>query len=170
MALVKQFVSEDGWDFRYFSIDTPSDEMGEAGPIKRIWDDKRGDAAIPSWQDFQFEDFQGYHGWVAVEDILSVEPYDAEFRLWGTQLTEIFKLDLTGKRTSEFEGIVYDKSDFEVWSEVHALRCILVSDGTMDWIEQFHYLHNKRFTDVTLPLSDDGETINRFMTVTLVRH
>lgn len=168
MTLTKQIKDQSGWITSFYTTDSAPHELGCAGPIKTIWDSKRAGAALPSWRSFQYEDFVGYHGWVAVEDIVSVEPFDAIFRLWGTGFVDLFKADLTGKKASDHKGTIYTESDFLIWSEVCRSKAILVARGSMDWVEQYHYLYNMEFTDITLPLSDDGNTVNRFLTVTLI--
>lgn len=169
MTLIKRIEDQSGWTTCFYSTDTDPSELGPAGPIKFIWDAKRAGELIPSWKKFRYEDFVGYHGWVAVEDIVSVEPYDSIFRLWGTNFVDVFNLDLTGKKASDYKGIMYTESDFQMWTDALSLPAIIVSEGTMNWVEHYHYLYNKEFADVILPLSDNGNTIDRFLTVTLVK-
>ena len=169
MALIKEVLDQAGWASQFFSIETPPSELGPASAIKTIWDKKRSGTEIPSWREFGYEDFTGYHGWVAVEDILSVDPYDSVFRLWGTNLVDVFNVDLTGKKASNYKDLIYTETDFELWKEAVQLKAILISKGTMNWVESFHYLFNKKFIDITLPLSDDGMTITKFMNVTLLQ-
>jgi len=168
MTLIKQIGDPVGWVTSLYTTDTLPDELGPAAPIKAIWNDKRAGAAIPSWDNFQYEDFVGYHGWVAVEDVLSIDPYDSVFRLWGTNLVDVFNLDLTGKKASAYKGVIYTENDFSIWTEALQTKAIVVAKGTMNWVEQYHHLYDMEFTDITLPLSDDGVSINRFVTVTLL--
>jgi hypothetical protein len=58
---------------------------------------------------FDFFDFKGWHGSIAVQET-GAEPFDLRCRLWGSQLTEIFGSDNTGKLYSEY-GQGYREND-----------------------------------------------------------
>jgi len=83
-------------------------------------------------------------------------------------LVDVFNLDLTGKKASAYKGVIYTENDFSIWTEALQTKAIVVAKGTMNWVEQYHHLYDMEFTDITLPLSDDGVSINRFVTVTLL--
>ena len=73
---------------------------------------------MPSWADFDFYDFKGWHGVIAVQEVVT-EPFDLRCRLWGSELTEVFGADNTGKLHSEF-GPDYTETDAAFLAVAHA--------------------------------------------------
>jgi hypothetical protein len=74
--------------------------FGELSAFYAIWCGKlRGDA-LPRWQDFDFEDFIGWHRYVALSDI-SPQHADPRFRIFGSGAVELLGEDLTGRYLTE---------------------------------------------------------------------
>lgn len=168
MAVVERHLSDDGWTSEVHSPDSAPDCFREGAAIKAMWDTKRDGDNLPSWRNFAFEDFFGWHGWVALEEIIPSDTYDSIFRLWGTKLADTLKVDLTNKRFSDAVGTVYGPEEVAFWQGLSKTHNILLAEGKMDWLEHYHYLHDTHFYDLTLPLADDGRTVDRYLTVTLV--
>lgn len=74
---------------------TPPEQFGVFESLVALWRVKRNDRRMPSWADFDFYDFKGWHGWIAVEEIIT-DPFNLRCRLWGTELTKVLGSDNTG--------------------------------------------------------------------------
>ena len=90
------------------------------------------------------------------------QPLDFVYRFWGTRFTNIHKQEMTGKSINELLPVQFSKS---------------AKQGFMTILERkepilFHLtVHNKNVIliddkTIRLPLSDDGITVNKIMTVT----
>ncbi len=146
------------WTYEVFDHNTAPEQFGVFESLVALWRIKRGDREIPSWTDFDFYDFKGWHGSIAVQEIVT-EPFDLRCRLWGSHLTEIFGSDNTGKLYSEF-GSGYTENDVAYLAELCRSSSIGMSHGRLDWLQKGHRL--AAFID--LPLSNDGSAVNHLLT------
>ena len=55
------------WTYELFGRDTAAELFGVFEPIVRRWRQKRGERAMPSWADYDFYDFTGWHGRIVVQ-------------------------------------------------------------------------------------------------------
>ena len=147
------------WTYELFDRDTAAEQFGVFEPLVRQWHEKRAGRAMPSWSDYDFYDFKGWHGWIAVQEIIA-EPFDLKCRLWGTMLTEILGSDHTGKLFSEI-GSSYTENDLAYLAEVCRGGSIGRSHGTLDWLKKGH----KSVAFLDLPLSTDGSNVDRLLCV-----
>jgi hypothetical protein len=146
------------WTYELFDSDTPAERFDAFESLVCLWQAKRGDRDMPSWADFDFYDFKGWHGAIVVHDVIS-EPFDLRCRLWGSKLTEILGADNTGKLFSEF-GAGYTENDIAYLAEVCRSGSIGMSYGQLDWLQKGH----KAAAFIDLPLSDDGSKVNHLLT------
>lgn len=71
--------------------------FGEFDKILRMWRDKHGpDGTPPNRKDFDFFEFEGWWGQIAIAEIKH-DPFDVRYSLWGTRLTEWWGIDYTNK-------------------------------------------------------------------------
>ncbi len=56
----------EGWTFEYFDRDIAPAALPGFEDLVRLWQDRRGDRVVPSWSDFDFYDFKGWHGRLSV--------------------------------------------------------------------------------------------------------
>lgn len=147
------------WTYELFDADTAAETFGVFAPLVRQWTEKRNGRAQPSWSDFDFYDFKGWHGWVAVQEIVK-EPFDLRCRLWGSRLTEILGADHTGKRFSEF-GPAFTDTDLTYLAELCRTASIGRSHGNLAWLKRGHCA----VAFIDLPLSNDGTSIDHILTV-----
>lgn len=168
MTLVKKLVLADTWEYSIYTPDTPASELGAAAELKALWDSKRDGDLLPAWRDFGIEDFRKWIGWVAVEDLIPGAVYDSTFRLWGVGLVTLFGEEVTGQRFSDLIGVIYSPQERDVWTELSKTKNLMMASGTMDWLDTYHRLSGKRLTDLTMPLADDGKTVNRYLSVTTI--
>lgn len=165
MPFLEQHHRIDGWTYAIYSPDTPADEFGDLGVMKARWDSKRQGDRLPAWRDFDLMDLDGFHGWVVVEDIIEGPLYDSVYRLWGTKLADLFDVELTNRRFSDMIGIISSEEEREFWTEYRNTNNVVLVWGTMDWLERYDNLYGKMLREITLPLADDGVTVDRYMTV-----
>lgn len=154
-----------GWRYDVFSADSDPDELGVFADIKRIWDFRRKPDRLPAWSDFEFRDWEGWYGWLAIEDIVSRSPYDSVFRLWGTKWTAIYGQDFTGQRYRETDGAFVENEVIDFWERMSRTHNIVISAGVMDWLDANHRLFGQEYLDIVLPMSDDGRTVDKFLMV-----
>ncbi len=88
------------WTYEYFDRDVDPAALPGFEDLVRLWLDKRGDRAVPAWSDFDFYDFRGWHGRIAVYDI-SYDPFDYTCRLSGTMFDGVYDQSMTGTKGSE---------------------------------------------------------------------
>ena len=146
------------WTYEVFDRDTPAERFDVFESIARLWHTKRGDRDMPSWADFDFYDFKGWHGAIAVQEVVA-EPFDLRCRLWGSKLTDVFGSDNTGKLYSEY-GTGYTENDREFLAMLCHSGSIGMSHGQLDWLQKGH----KAAAFIDLPLSNDGSAVNHLLT------
>ncbi len=148
----------DNWTYEVFDHNTPPEQFGVFESLVALWRVKRNDRRMPSWADFDFYDFKGWHGWIAVEEIIT-DPFNLRCRLWGTELTKVLGSDNTGKLYSEY-GQGYTENDLAFLTELCHSGSIGMSHGTLDWLQKGH----KSAAFIDLPLSDDGSAVHHLLT------
>ena len=88
-----------GWTYQVFPADVDAAEFGSFRSLIDMWNTKRGSAEYPTWRDFAFEEFSEWWGRLSLATILD-DPFDLEFPLWGTTLTNWWGMDYTRKKMS----------------------------------------------------------------------
>ena len=146
------------WTYELFEAETPAARFGAFEPLVALWHAKRADAGLPAWSDFDFFDFKGWHGRIAVQEIVT-DPFDLRCRLWGTELTEILGSDNTGKLFSDL-GSGYTDNDLGYLNELCRTGSIGRSHGSLDWLQKGY----KSVAFLDLPLADDGATPTHLLT------
>ncbi len=146
------------WTYEVFDRGTPATRFDVFEPLVCLWQEKRGDRDMPSWADFDFYDFKGWHGAIAVQEVIA-EPFDLRCRLWGSNLTDVFGADQTGKLFSEF-GSGYTENDMAYLTELCRSGSIGMSHGHLDWLKKGH----KTAAFIDLPLSDDDSSVHHLLT------
>lgn len=168
MSLVERYQASDGWTYEVYTPDTPSEEFGVCKEFKTLWDSKRRGESLPAWKDFDFWDFEPWWGWLAVEDIVSSDPYETVFRLWGTKQVELFSVELTNKPSSASVGDVFLKAEPAIWTRTHKTKNLLMGSGTIDWLKDRHILRGMRLCELSVPLANDGEIVDKYLSVSIV--
>ena len=146
------------WTYEVFDRNAAPEQFGVFESLVALWRVKRGAREMPSWADFDFYDFKGWHGVIAVQEVVT-EPFDLRCRLWGSELTEVFGADNTGKLHSEF-GPGYTETDAAFLGELCRSGSIGMSHGKLDWLQKGH----KSAAFIDLPLSDDGSAVHHLVT------
>ncbi len=126
--------------------------------LYEYWDGKRGDRPMPSRADLDPVDLRFAIGDIILVDVLEETPPRFRIRLHGTNLAERTNFDLTGKMLDEMPAPEFRELATRSFRKVvrtreplHALADRLL-DGRM-----------QRYEAILLPLSSDGERIDRLM-------
>jgi len=141
------------WTYEYFDRDVDPATLPGFEDLVRLWQDKRGARAVPSWPDFDFYDFKGWHGRIAVHDI-TYDPFDYICRLSGTVVDGVFGRTMTGATASELaESRVEHPTAMELYEMTCSRMLISRQSGPVNFKGREH-IHA---TFVEFPLSDDGQ-------------
>jgi hypothetical protein len=141
------------WTYEYFDRDVDPAALPGFEDLVRLWQDKRGDRAVPSWPDFDFYDFQGWHGRIGVYDI-TYDPFDYVCRLSGTVVDGVFGRTMTGVRGSELAELrVENPATMEFYEMTCRRMLISRQSGPLNFKGREHI----QATFVEFPLSDDGQ-------------
>ncbi|MBT4891005.1 MAG: hypothetical protein HON65_15775 [Rhodospirillales bacterium] len=159
---MNQSLEPNHWTYETFRKNTPASEFRQFESFKQLWDSKRKGDSLPAWRDFQIEDFAKWYGWMTVEDIISIEPFDSVYRLWGSNVTTLYDTDLTGKKMSEAEEGVFSLEDFKLGTKMARNQLITLCTGPLKWRE----VEEKVFSFIEVPLSDDGHTVDKILALT----
>jgi hypothetical protein len=142
-----------------FSIDNPVLEF-----FRNYWTEKRGARAMPSRAAINTREIKQHLGWVSLLDALPGFT-DFRYRLVGSRITDFFLGDGTGKTISEaFEGPDRALGDAALW--VYRKACLdrqplrITAPGG-DWRGRYYPDNDTLY----LPLSTDGETADKVMSV-----
>ena len=143
----------DGWVYEYFDRDIEPEAFPGFEDLVSLWHDKRGERAAPAWSDFDFYDFKGWHGWIALYDV-TWDPFNYVCRLSGTQIDELYGFNSTG-----FDSVKMNKAYAEstIRDEFDEMNC---RNLTLSRITGPLNIAGKTFTQVIyfeLPFSEDGE-------------
>ncbi len=149
MAIWREF---EGWTYEHFDRDIEPEDLPGFEDLVRLWQGKRGDRTVPSWSDFDFYDFKGWHGRISVYDI-SYDPFDYFCRLSGTKLDVAYGQSMTGMSGSKLaEQQVEHPASMEVFEIASRQMLITRQLGTLNFKGREHV----QATFVEFPLSDDG--------------
>lgn len=123
------------------------------------WHKKRGQRLAPCRADIDPVEIAPLLPRVMLVDV-SAEPLDFRFRLAGTGIFKIHGAELTNKRALELEPPAYAALIHRLYCDTLARRAPLAHRLLIE-------VESKRsaYMRISLPLSEDGEIINRLMTV-----
>lgn len=146
------------WTYESFDAREPASSFGQFESLVVLWQSRMSGTRLPGRQDFAFEDFIGWHGYLCIGD---VEPdlSDVRFRLWGTSLVSLFDCDLTGKRMCDAEPGFFEHCDFDHISKIVSDRIIMTGTGPIYWQNRDHLT----VYTIKLPLAEDGSTVNKIL-------
>jgi len=149
MTIWREF---EGWTYEYFDRGIAPEALPGFEDLVRLWQDRRGGRAVPSWSDFDFYDFKGWHSQLGVYDI-AYDPFDYACRLSGTIVDDVFEQTMTGAKGSELaEMRVEHPATMEFYEMICSQMLIARTTGGLNVKGREHV----QATFVEFPLSDDG--------------
>ncbi|NMM43140.1 PAS domain-containing protein [Rhodospirillaceae bacterium KN72] len=148
------------WRYDLFPFDAPGDCFPRNDRFVALWQSKVVNGAVPARADFQMEELKPWLGWLTILEILDPVAPRARFRLWGSHLAELTRLEMTGKTMQERFGegsdaTHYNAADLEFIREIVTRPCIGLAAGPVDWDIPDYAL----MSTVRLPISFRGDGI-----------
>ncbi|WP_169568203.1 PAS domain-containing protein [Sneathiella limimaris] len=148
------------WEYGKCALDANPADFGPFQSIVSLWQSKRKGNELPLRRDFEFSDFRGLWGRVAIVN-LERDPFNVRFTLWGTKLAEWWGVDYTGKLLGE------KAINPEAWKTVEGRYFVEMSErpfigliqGHLDQYKRSH----RRVVGVDLPLSDGKQVSQVFL-------
>jgi len=122
------------------------------------WDGKRGARSMPARADLDPIEMRFAIGDIVLADVIDAEPPRFHIRLHGTNLAERTNFDLTGKMLDEMPS-----PEFRELSK-HGFRRVAQSKEPLHALaERLLDGRMQRYEVIVLPLSSDGERVDRLM-------
>lgn len=143
----------EGWRYEYFEPGIAPSSIPEFASLLKIWQSKRGGRRVPSWADFDFYSFKGWHGWLCVYDV-TYDPFDYTVRLSGTEIDELYGFSIKNFDRKRMNEVLAETA---VRDEFDEMNC---RNLTIAYITGPLNVQNRTYNRVSyleLPLSDDGE-------------
>ena len=126
----------------------------------------REGASFPVWSDFDFLDLPvKIIPHLIIVDILQ-NPYDLQYRFWGTWHNNFQSEDYTGKKVSEFQPIDYQNMIMNHYREVAELAKPALYSIQIPL--KSGLIVNSQM--LRLPMSDDGVSVNKIISVEMARN
>lgn len=142
-----------GWTYEWFERDVTPETMPGFEDMVRLWHGKRGGRPMPTWSDFDFADFAGWHGRIVLSEV-HYEPFDLHYRLYGVEVVKRMQTDNTGKRYSELVAQGLEPAvDLEFYEMASREMLITRVSGDLRWLKRKHMTA----TFIEFPLSDTGD-------------
>lgn len=129
----------------------------------RYWTEKKGDRLMPSPSDMNFVDFARYAPKIFVVEVEQVSS-DLSFRLVGEDVIANLGFNPKGRSllslNSDVPGLGSLLNEFFKW--IASQRRAVGAGGTQDFVDKGY----NNYEAVYLPLSTDGEHVDRILAVT----
>ncbi|WP_420405164.1 hypothetical protein [Nisaea sp.] len=98
------------WGYWMCSLETEADRFGPFADLVALWRSRiRDNGRLPRRSDFRAEEFAGWMGRIFIAKI-EHDPFDLRFTLWGSTLSEWWRVDYTGQTLGT------QSSDPEAWA------------------------------------------------------
>ena len=135
------------------------------GDLYRLWQAKRRDARIPARSEFSLDELRPLMGRLAILDVIDGGA-DFRFRLYGSNLANAYRGEMTGKSVREY------RPNFYATIAPGYLRCVTTRAPHYDRLEVDDRLMLFRWERLILPLASDGTTVNMLLvaSITLEYH
>lgn len=121
------------------------------------WNEKRGARPFPSRRDIDPLDLGYILGWLILVDV-GYEPLRFRFRLYGSNLVDQMRIDMTGQDLSEHPGPEYRNYIEQQWRNTVEKQHPTYSSFE-GWLDD----RRLRVAALRLPLSSDGRVIDMLL-------
>ena len=144
---------------RAVELDVDCGRYPEIAQVLEYWRVKKGDRAFPARADIDPLEFVRTLPRVMMVDV-TYDPLEFRYRVAGTGIFAIHGQELTGKRARDLEPPEFGAEIHRHYCEVIERRAPMLHliELTMDYI-------TTSYARLILPLSSDGERIDRLMTI-----
>lgn len=154
--------NESGWDYYCGELDTEITNFPAFQAFHSLWQGKRTDKFLPAWEDFSFEEFNGWHKHIIYYQILH-DPFDLYYRIFGSFPTDVYGTNCTGHKMRGRGREIEDECDINHFEKLYNEKKIGASKGAVYWRDREHV----HLSVLDLPLSSDGNNITHFLTCIL---
>lgn len=140
------------WRFAMCPLETEAARFGPFGDLVALWQGRRGpDRPFPRRSDFEMRDLKDWLGCIFIARI-ERSPFDLRFILWGTKLTEWWKVDYTNKTLGSLSlnPGVWESSEIRYFKRMDRTPFIGVSSGKLTQHSRDHI----KVLAIDLPLSE----------------
>ncbi|MEQ8665309.1 MAG: hypothetical protein RIC16_06260 [Rhodospirillales bacterium] len=152
--------ADDDWQYEIFEPSTDPETFGAQADFVALWQSRISDGRLPAWRDYDpIGDFTDWYGWVNVEDVICANPYNARFRLFGSNIARVYDMDLTGTEIRDAPEQFFSDVEFRLSEKLVTERLIARSSGPLRY-------ENRRFyhlSVIEMPLADDGKEVDRVL-------
>ncbi len=138
--------------FSYFDTREISSELFPFASLIEKWQSKLQGRRVPAWSDFEFFDFRGWHGQLAIYDV-SFDPFDYKVRLSGVQFDQLMGRTMTNVtrdhmiEISKEDGVAEEFFEMCCRSMYFSLKTSIIKDR----FESF------KVSYLEMPLSEQGD-------------
>ena len=162
--------AEQHLDAQVFDPDAADETFVEFRDLVALWKSRRAGRRLPARADFDIEDFRAWLGWICLFDVIEGDVFDLQVRLWGTDIAIMLGFDMTRRRmaaanyaeTDRLRGYIAD--DMAFWARIARTGTIGLTDGSLILDER----RVMKYRDIFLPLSSDGERVDKIISATCV--
>lgn len=152
------------WSYWRCPLETEPGRFGPFAELVTLWNSRRkGEGTLPLRRDFKPEEFRDWMGRIFIARI-EREPFDLRFTLWGTTLSEWWRVDYTGRKLGA------QSADPDAWgierqyfSEMARAPFIGLASGSLSEYGRGHI----KVVGIDLPFSDDGERLDQVLSAHL---
>jgi len=132
----------------------PATFPGTLSALFQLWGRKRGARAMPSRRDFTVAELQP---WLSDLHLVAVRPEGLRFLVFAPGPAERYGAEMTGRTVAELEPV-------EMALEVeHSYRAAIETRAPVFSTQSTPGANRRSWSRLILPLSDDGEHIDRLL-------
>lgn len=142
------------WRYGVCPLESPSDRFGPFSDLVSLWRARRPKGAVlPPRGGLDFYDLTDWLGRIFIAEV-SHAPFTLQYRLWGTDLTEWWGVDYTGRRLGDQSRNpeLWRLVEFAYFKEMARAPFIGVAAGRLDQ----HDRPDLKVMSVDLPLGEAG--------------
>ncbi len=130
-------------------------------PVLRMWRDIRNRGRLPARADFPPEKLTGFLGKILLIEVHETAPR-FRFRLFGSDISQRFGRDLTGKGLEDLTAPLYREMVRRHYEEV-----VASGEPSLYEITGIREMRRRRYQRLLLPLFDEQGRVNMLMAVSL---
>lgn len=131
--------------------------------LYRYWESKRGERRMPARRDLRPEEMRPFLGYLVLVDVEPGTPPKFRFRLIGAEIAGAYGRDMTGLYVDDVQPLTYRNLLLRHYGRAaEVARPVLHRVKFMEWTGKTHEL-----VRLILPLSDDNQTVNMLLMVSV---
>lgn len=140
-------------DTSYIQIEIEDAPFQELQDALSYWNDKKLGNELPSWKDIDLIEFPPkLIPRICVVDV-EHDPMDFKYRFWGSEITNMHKLDFTGRSILEVPPVAYAELLFQQY------KTVTVSKAPKIFVNRFENENGfqSQYAVVRMPLASTAE-------------